>query len=411
MQGTTDERRGPLAGYRVLELCSTIAGPACARLFADFGAEVIKVEPRDGDSVRSIGGLDRNVSLYGAGILRNKSTVSINLKTDEGRDLLLDMAQHADIVIENFRPGTMERLGLGYDVLSARNPRLVLVRISGYGQDGPLATKPGYGAICEAFAGVRHLTGDPDRPPTRTALAVTDYVTAVYAAFGALMALMEAQKTGQGQVVDAALYEAAFSMMEMVVPDYDRLGVVPSRQGSRLPGTAPNNLYRASDERYVLIAANNNAVFERMARAMQRDDLWKDPRFSTIRGRNTNHTILDEEVAAWAATLPAAEIVERMEAEGVPVSLVNTIADIFVDPHFRHREMLLELPHPVLGTVMLNGVVPKLSRTPGEVRHVGRRIGEDTHAVLSRLLGLSDAQLAHLTETGVIHQNAGAASE
>ncbi|WP_127107911.1 CaiB/BaiF CoA transferase family protein [Pararhodobacter zhoushanensis] len=411
MQGTTDERRGPLAGYRVLELCSTIAGPACARLFADFGAEVIKVEPRDGDSVRSIGGLDRNVSLYGAGILRNKSTVSINLKTDEGRDLLLDMAQNADIVIENFRPGTMERLGLGYDVLSARNPRLVLVRISGYGQDGPLATKPGYGAICEAFAGVRHLTGDPDRPPTRTALAVTDYVTAVYAAFGALMALMEAQKTGQGQVVDAALYEAAFSMMEMVVPDYDRLGVVPSRQGSRLPGTAPNNLYRASDERYVLIAANNNAVFERMARAMQRDDLWKDPRFNTIRGRNTNHTILDEEVAAWAATLPAAEIVERMEAEGVPVSLVNTIADIFVDPHFRHREMLLELPHPVLGTVMLNGVVPKLSRTPGEVRHAGRRIGEDTHAVLSRLLGLSDVQLAHLTETGVIHQNAGVASE
>ncbi len=197
MQGTTDERRGPLAGYRVLELCSTIAGPACARLFADFGAEVIKVEPRDGDSVRSIGGLDRNVSLYGAGILRNKSTVSINLKTDEGRDLLLDMARHADIVIENFRPGTMERLGLGYNELSARNPRLVLVRISGYGQDGPLATKPGYGAICEAFAGVRHLTGDPDRPPTRTALAVTDYVTAVYAAFGALMALMEAQKTGQ----------------------------------------------------------------------------------------------------------------------------------------------------------------------------------------------------------------------
>ncbi len=200
-------------------------------------------------------------------------------------------------------------------------------------------------------------------------------------------------------------------MMEMVVPDYDRLGVVPSRQGSRLPGTAPNNLYRASDDRYVLIAANNNAVFERMARAMQRDDLWKDPRFNTIRGRNTNHMILDDEVAAWAATLPAAEIVERMEAEGVPVSLVNTIADIFVDPHFRHREMLLELPHPVLGTVMLNGVVPKLSRTPGEVRHAGRRIGEDTHAVLSRLLGLSDVQLAHLTETGVIHQNAGAANE
>ncbi|MCB1387631.1 MAG: CoA transferase [Rhodobacteraceae bacterium] len=404
MQATGEQAQGPMAGYRVLELCSTIAGPACARLFADFGAEVIKVEPREGDSVRSIGGLDRNVSLYGSGILRNKSTVSINLKTDEGRALLLDLAERADIVIENFRPGTMERLGLGYDALSARNARLVLVRISGYGQDGPLSSKPGYGAICEAFAGVRHLTGDPDRPPARTALAVTDYVTAVYAAFGAVMAVLEAQRSGLGQVVDTALYEAAFSMMEMVVPDYDRLGVVPTRQGSRLPGTAPNNLYRASDDKYVLVAANNNAVFQRMARAMGRDDLLDDTRFDTIRGRNANHVALDDEVAAWAATVPAAEIVRRMESEGVPVSLVNTIADIFEDPHFRHRDMLVEVPHPALGSVTLHGIVPKLSRTPGAIRHPGRRIGEDTFAVLERVLGLPHDELDRLARAGVIFQ-------
>ncbi len=404
MRGTDQPRQGPLVGYRVLELCSTIAGPACARLFADFGAEVIKIEPREGDSVRSIGGLDRNVSLYGAGILRNKSTVSINLKAAAGRDLLLSLAEQADIVIENFRPGTLERLGLGYDALSARNPRLVLVRISGYGQDGPLAAKPGYGAICEAYAGVRHLTGDPDRPPARTALAVTDYVTAVYAAFGGLMAVLDAQKTGHGQVVDTALYEAAFSMMEMVVPDYDRLGLVPTRQGSRLPGTAPNNLYQAEDGRFVLVAANNNAVFQRMARAMERDDLAADPRFATIRARNANHVALDDEVAAWARTLPAATILARMEAEGVPVSLVNTIADIFSESHFRQRDMLVEVPHPVLGSVTLHGVVPKLSRTPGEIRHAGRRIGEDTFAVLDRLLGLSQADLEKLARDGIIFQ-------
>lgn len=404
MRNGQEQAPGPMAGYRVLELCTTIAGPACARLFADFGAEVIKIEPREGDSVRSIGGLDQEVSLYGASILRNKSTVSINLKTERGRQLMLALAETADIVIENFRPGTMERLGLSYAALSARNPKLVMVRISGYGQDGPMASKPGYGAICEAFAGVRHLTGDTDRPPTRTALAVTDYITSVYAAFGGLMAVMEARKSGVGQVVDAALYEAAFSMMEMVVPDFDRLGLVPMRQGSRLPGTAPNNLYEARDGVYVLLAANNDAVFQRMVRAMDREDLLHDPRYATIRDRNTNHVALDAEVAAWARDLPAAEIIARMEAEGVPNARVNTIADIFNEPHFRHRDMLVEVPDPVLGSVTQHGIVPKLSRTPGAIRHAGRRIGEDTFDVLHRIVGVPHAELAELARAGVIFQ-------
>jgi succinyl-CoA--D-citramalate CoA-transferase len=400
-----DGTGGALGGYRILELCTTIAGPACARLMADFGAEVIKVEPTEGDSVRSIGGQDQGVSLYAAAILRNKETVSINLKSETGRDLLLDLVEKSDILVENFRPGTLERLGLGYDVLQARNPRLVLVRISGYGQTGPYASKPGYGAICEAFAGVRHMTGDPDRPPTRTALAVTDYLTAVYAAFGAMMALLHVEKTGQGQVIDAALYESAFSMMEMVVPDYDRLGLVPGRQGSRLPGTAPNNLYRTADDGYVLIAANNDAVFHRMARAMNRPDLIDDPRYRTIRGRNSNNDALDAEVAAWASRQTARDAVETMEAAGVPTSLVNTIADIFEDMHFRSRDMLVELAHPVLGSVKVHGVVPKLSATPGAIRHAGHRVGGDTFAVLQRLLGLSEDRLEELARDGVVFQS------
>lgn len=397
--------KGPLGDIRVLELCSTIAGPACTRLMADFGAEVIKIEPEGGDAVRSIGGQDEGVSLYGAAILRNKSTASINIKTEEGRQLLLDLAEKCDVVVENFRPGTLERLGLGYDELSRRNPRLVLVRISGYGQTGPLSPKAGYGAICEAYGGIRHLTGDPDRPPARSAVAATDYLTSVYAGFGAMVALHHARATGEGQVVDAALYEAAFSMMEAIVPEYDRLGTVPTRQGSRLPGTAPNNLYPTADGTYVLIAANNNAVFERLARAMDRPDLAGDERYATIRKRNENHLALDAEVAEWAKTVTSDEAMRRLEDAGVPSSLVNTVADIFAEQHFRDREMLLEVPHPDLGAVTVPGVIPKLSKTPGTVRHPGHRIGQDTFDVLQRLLGTPLSKLEELQAAEVIYQN------
>lgn len=395
---------GPLAGYRVVELCNTIAGPACTRLLADFGAEVIKVEPVDGDPVRSIGGQEEGVSLYGSAILRNKETISINLKTQEGRRLLLDLAAKSHIVVENFRPGALERLGLGWEDLSAANPGLVMVRISGYGQTGPYSAKAGYGAICEAFAGVRHMTGDPDRPPSRTALAATDYLTSVYAAFGGMMALLHAEKTGKGQVVDAALYEASFSMMESIVSDHDRLGVVPMRQGSRLPGTAPNNLYRMRDGAYVLIAANNDAVFRRMALAMDRPELLEDSRYATIRDRNANHEALDAEVAKWAEALDAPEAVARMEAAGVPTSLVNTIADIFADPHFRERDMLVSVPHDRLGSVTVAGVVPKLSQTPGRIRHLGHEVGADTFSVLKRVLGIAERDLDRLAMSDVIHQ-------
>lgn len=410
----TDEKTksaGPLAGYRVLELCSTIAGPACTRLLADFGAEVIKVEPPEGDPLRSLGFRDGDVSLTGVAMLRNKQAIIVDLKTPEGQDLVRRIAAKCDIVVENFRPGTLERLGLGYEDLAKDHPELILVRISGYGQTGPYREKAGYGAICEAFGGVRHLTGDPDRPPARVAVPVTDYITAVYAAFGAMLALLERGKTGRGQVVDAALYEAAFSMLEGAVPTYDRLKLVPMRLGSRLPAMAPNNLYLANDGTYVLIAANSQAVYRRLAIAMGRLDLIDDPRYATIPARWENVDALDAEIAAWVGKQDAKAVETTLDTAGVPTSRVYTLPDIFNDRHYREREMLVPVPHAALGTVMLQGVVPKLSRTPGAVRWAGPEAGSDTRAVLSSLLGIDDEALDALQAAGVIRSEIGARRE
>ena len=333
-------QKGAFSGLRVLELCSTIAGPVCARLFADFGAEVIKIEPPTGDPVRQMDGLNTEDELFSSSLLRNKESIIINLKTEKGIELVKKMAFFSDIIIENFRPGTMERLGLGYDVLAKINPRLIMVRISGYGQTGPKAKQPGYGAICEAYAGVRHMTGDPDRPPARVALAVTDYLTAVYAAFGASMALLHREKSGVGQIVDMALYEGAFSMMEQVTTAYSKMGVIPSRQGSRLAGMAPNSLYKASDETYVLIAANNDATFSRLASAMGMGHIIDDPKFNSIKKRSINCDEVDKIVDDWAAKNTGAKIVNILTDHDVPVSLVNRISDIFDEDQFKTRNML-----------------------------------------------------------------------
>jgi succinyl-CoA--D-citramalate CoA-transferase len=408
----TEAAAAPLSGYRVLELCSTIAGPACTRLLADFGAEVIKVEPPEGDSVRQLGTADQGVELYAASILRNKRSVIIDCKQDQGRELVLALAAHCDVVVENFRPGTLERLGLGYEALSARNPRVVLVRISGYGQTGPYRTRAGYGAICEAFGGVRELIGEPDRPPPRVAVPVCDYLAAAYAAFGATMALMEAHRSGRGQVVDMALYEAAFSLLEAAVPSHDRFGYVPKREGSRLPYMAPNNLYLAADGGYVLIAANNDATFARLGEVMGAADLVT--RYPSIASRWEQVDALDAEIGAWVALRPAAEIERDLEAAGVPTSRVYTLADIYQDPHYRARDMLLRVPHPVLGMLDQTGVVPKLSATPGTVRFPGPAAGADTRDVLAAFAGLSAKRLDALERAGVISsgaRKAGAAAD
>jgi formyl-CoA transferase len=383
--------RGPLKGLNVVEICSTIAGPACTRLLADFGAEVIKIEPPEGDPVRQMGrhvpSEAGDVSLYAASILRNKRSVVLDLKTPAGREAARALIARADILVENNRPGVMERLGLGWDVLSALHPGLVMVRISGFGQTGPYAQRPGYGAICEAVGGVRHLTGDPDRPPARVALATTDYLSSVYAAFGAVTPILERQRSGRGQVVDVALYEAAFSQLEPAVPAYEKLGAIPKREGPNLPTMAPNSLYPTRDDQFVLIAANSNATWERLVAAMRQPELGSDPRFASIRSRGepTHMKALDEIIAAWTRQHDAEPLEAVLQAAEVPSTRVYTIADIYRDPQFAARQMRLEVPHPTLGHTTQAGIVPRLSVTPGRVRHTGPELGADTEAVLASI--------------------------
>ena len=396
---------GPLLGLKVIEICTTIAGPACARLLADMGAEVIKIEPPEGDPVRQMGQHYQGESLYAASILRNKRSIVLDLKTPEGRQVAADLIAQADILVENNRPGVLERLNLGYDTLSARNPGLVMVRISGYGQTGPYHERPGYGAICEAVAGVRHMTGDPDRPPARVALATTDYLSSVHAAFGAVAAIHARQRTGKGQVVDVALYEAAYTQMEPVVPAYEKLGLVPQREGSNLPSMAPNSSYPTRDGAWVLIAANSQPTWRRLVALMQQPELLTDPRFETIqaRGLPDNMRAIDAIVAAWTRGFDAADLEDLLRQGELPCTRVYTIADIYADPHFQERDMLVQVAHPVLGHTTQTGIVPRFCATPGNIRHTGPNLGADTSSVLSQTLGLSAGRIAELNQSGAVH--------
>ncbi len=395
---------GPLAGLKVIEICSTIAGPACARLLSDFGADVIKIEPPEGDPVRQMGQHVGDVALYAASILRNKRSIVLNLKSPEGQQLARALIDKADILVENNRPGVMERLGLGYEALSQTNPGLVMVRISGYGQTGPYAERPGYGAICEAVGGVRYLTGDPDRPPARVALATTDYLSSVYAAFGAMTAIHERSKSGRGQVVDVALTEAAFSQLEPAVPAYEKLGTVPKREGANLPSMAPNSLYPTQDEGWVLIAANSNPTWKRLVALMQQPELLTDPRFESIqqRGKPENMRAIDAIVGQWTRRFNTEELEVLLRVGEVPCSRVNTIADIYLDPHFQARDMLVKVPHATLGHTTQSGIVPRFSATPGRVQHTGPALGADGAAILQSELGMTLESIGNLVAAGAV---------
>ncbi len=399
---TEPQASGPLAGMRAIELGSTVAGPFCARLLADFGADVIKVEQGEGDAVRSMGRQCKGRSLYGASILRGKRAVSINLRTEEGRTLVRRLCEKADIVIENFRPQTMERWGLGYDTLSAVNPGLVMVRISGFGQDGPYSSRGGYGVVCEAVSGLREITGDPDRPPPRIATSLTDYVAGLYGAFGAVMALLERVNTGQGQIVDSALYEGSFSFMEPHIPAFQQLGEIARRAGPRLPGNTPNSLYETRDHRHIVLAAASNPVFARLAKAMGKPALENDPRFATALKRVENEDACDAIIANWTRSLDLEQVETALKAAKVPAAPIYTVEDIFADPHYRSRDMLLEVEDRELGPVTVTGVVPKLSATPGSVRWAGRDIGADTVDVLKTELNLAEAEIETLARDGVV---------
>ncbi|MCW5574561.1 MAG: CoA transferase [Burkholderiales bacterium] len=399
-----DSPQGPLSGYRVLEMGSTIAGPFCGRLFADFGAEVIKIEPREGDGVRSAGKRFKGKSLYAASILRNKKLISVDLRHARGQALVRRLVPQCDVVVENFRPGGLEKWGLGYADLSRLRPDLVMVRISGFGQTGPYSARPGYGIICEAASGLRHLTGDPDRPPARVAVALTDYITGLYAAFGAMMALLHRNRTGEGQYVDAALAEGAFSFIEPHVPAYDKLGEIANRAGSGIAGSVPNNLYSTADGQFVHIQAAQNTVFRRFAPAIGRPELPADERFANAIARGRHQQALDGIVQDWAGRHTLEEIRRILDAADVPAMGINNVADIFRDPHFRERGMLAEVPDDDLGTVTLTGPVPRLSRTPGRIRRSGGRVGRDTRSVLEQM-GWTANEVRDLEKAGVIYSD------
>lgn len=397
----------PLSRFRVLELGSTIAGPFCARLLADFGAEVIKVEDPGGDVIRSFGESFHGRSLYAASLLRNKRTIAVDLRSEAGRAVVRRLARRCDVVVENFRPGALEAWGLGYDVLSEDNPKLVMVRISGFGQTGPYSTRPGYGVISEAASGLRSITGYPDSPPARIATPLTDYLTGLYGAFGALVALLESTFSGKGQMVDAALSESAFSFMESFVPAYDKLGTVPVRVGSKLPGAAPNNLFTTADGEFIHIAAWHDSLFRRFCVAIGQPKLADDERFRDLPSRAKHSDALDDIVAQWAGTHDLATVQERLVAGDIPASKVFTIADIFRDPHYRARSALVRVPDETIGDVTLIAPVPKLSRTPGTIVHAGRDLGEDTRAVLADTGGYAEEEIDRLLADGAVRARNG----
>ena len=394
--------QGPLDGIRVLELGSTVAGPFCARLLADFGAEVVKIEVPEGDPVRTFGKRHNGKSLYASSIFRNKKMASINLRDKRGRELIKTLVAKFDVLIENFKPGTMERWGLGYEDLKDINPGLIMVRISGFGQTGPYSHKPGYGVVCEAVSGMRHLTGDPDRPAARVAVSLTDEITGTYAAYGVALAVLHKRATGEGQCIDAALYECAFSYMEPYVPAFEKTGFVPTRQGGRLPNSTPNNHYPTKDGRYIHIAAGNMQTWRRLAKAMGKSDLLENSRFPDQMSLNENEDEIDKIVGAWTQKYSIEDLEQMLDEAAVPAARIYTMEDVFNDPHYAAREMIVEVPDDDLGSVKLANIVPRLSATPGQIGKAGGQTGVDTRLVLREFTELTPDEILALEADGVV---------
>ncbi|HET8874834.1 MAG TPA: CaiB/BaiF CoA-transferase family protein [Casimicrobiaceae bacterium] len=392
----------PLAGIRVLEMGALIAGPFCAKILAEFGADVVKLEPPgSGDPLRNWRYVENGTSLWWHVQSRNKRSVAVDLRTPDGQAIARALALRADILVENFRPGTLEGWNLAYESLAAANPGLVMVRISGYGQTGPYRERPGFGVIGEAVGGLRHVTGTPDRPPSRVGVSIGDTLSALYGVIGAMMALESRRSTGRGQVVDVALYEAVFSVMESMLPEFDRFGAVRERTGSILPGIAPTSAYRCADASFVLIAANGDSIFQRLCRAIGRDDLASDPSLAHNDGRAARQQWLDGEIEQWTVRRAPEEVVAVMQTADVPASKIYTIRDIVADAQFAAREMIRDVRLHDGSRLAVPGVVPKLSQTPGGFDGGGPRLGEHTDAVL-RDLGYDADAIADLRRRRVI---------
>lgn len=399
---TTTPAAGPLAGLKVLELGQLIAGPFAAKTLADFGADVVKIEPPGaGDPLRKWRLLKDGTSVWWQVQSRNKRSVALDLRDPAAQDIVRKLAAEADVLIENFRPGAMEGWGLGPDALQALNPRLIMLRISGYGQTGPYRDRPGFGVVAEAMGGLRHLTAEPARVPVRVGVSIGDTLASLHGVIGILMALHHRHRAGVGQVIDVALYEAVFNCMESLLPEYSAFGAVREPAGSALPGIAPSNAYRCRDGGYALIAGNGDSIFRRLMATIARDDLGQDPALAGNAGRVARVAEIDAAIGEWAAQRTVDEVLAALDQAAVPAGRIYTVADIAADPHYQARGMLGQVNMDDGTRLAVPGIVPKLSLTPGAHRRNAPALGQDTDAVL-REVGLSESQIAALRERGIV---------
>ncbi len=400
----TDFARGPLSDLRVIELGTLLAGPFCGQLLGDLGAEVIKIEPpNQGDPLRDWGREKVNgKSLWWPVVARNKKAITLDLRQPEGQAVLREMAGKTDFLLENFRPGTLEKWGCGYEELSKINPRLIMIRVSGYGQTGPYASRAGFGAIGEAMGGLRYVVGDPSTPPSRMGISIGDSLAATFACIGALSALHYRERTGRGQVVDSAIYEAVLGMMESLITEFDKTGYIRERTGALLPHVAPSNVYPTRDGSMVLIAANQDTVFGRLAQAMGQPELARHPDYATHAARGNNQQKLDEIVGAWTRTKTRTELLDLMSESGVPAGLIYRAPEMLEDPHFKARDAIVTVPHPDFGTLRMQNVAPKLSETPGSIRTPSPALGEHNEEVYLKLLGMGAERYQDLKSRRVI---------
>ncbi|AWT52189.1 CaiB/BaiF CoA transferase family protein [Mycolicibacterium smegmatis] len=401
---TPSRNSGPLAGLRVVEMGQLVAGPFCGQILGDLGAEVLKLEqPGVGDPMRVWGrSLPQGESMWWAIVGRNKQSVTVNLRTGEGQAIAKRLIANADIVVENFRPGTLERWGMGYEELSASDPGLILTRVSGFGQTGPYSSRVGYGAIGEAMGGLRYVVGDPSTPPSRVGISIGDTLAAVFAAIGTLSAVYERTRSGRGQIVDSAIYEAVLGIMESIIPEWAIANYQRERSGAILPNVAPSNIYPTRDGAWILIAANQDTVFARLAEAMGQPELVTDERYSTHKARGERQTELDGMVSAFTSKHEFRELEDLLLKHSVPVGKIYRPADMLEDEQFIARRSIIETKHPVLGAVPMQNSFPRLSRTDGSVRWPGPPLGEHTVDVLTRVCGYTEEAIAELSKNGII---------
>ncbi|HUR89881.1 MAG TPA: CaiB/BaiF CoA-transferase family protein [Ramlibacter sp.] len=393
---------GPLAGLKVLELGQLIAGPFAAKTLGDFGADVIKVEPpAGGDPLRHWRLIKDGTSVWWQVQSRNKRSIALDLKNPEAQDIVRKLACECDVLVENFRPGALEGWGLDPAKLIELNPRLVVLRISGYGQTGPYRDRPGFGVVAEAMGGLRHLTGEPGQVPVRVGVSIGDTLASLHGVVGILLALNERHRSGRGQLIDVALYEAVFNCMESLLPEYSAFGAVRGPAGSALPGIAPTNAYRCSDG-YAIVAGNGDSIFKRLMGVVERPDLAQDSQLANNTGRVQRVAEIDAAIGAWTAQRSVAEVLEALDAASVPAGRIYTVADIAADPHYRERGMLQEVPMEDGEPLMVPGIVPKLSLTPGAQVRNAPKLGEHTEEIL-REIGLTDSQIGQLRAKGVIN--------